>query len=336
MIGARLVAAGVQGPTTELTGTSSLDRWQWELILFALVVGFFALFASGVFSLSTKGEVSKKYRPASLAGALISFVAALAYVLLIGVFLTHWHSNADGTRYIPQPGTALTGLRYADWTVTVPLLTVELLAVCNMARGKIIGWRFACMASAFLMIVTGFLGVVAVGQHDANVAELVVWGLISTVFFVALYPLLLVPVMRTRKEISAEAGTSLRNAATLLLSVWGVYPIVYLIPWWAGDHSAGWAVTIQISFTAADIAAKAGFGALIHKVAKLRTAEDTATEVDEARVPDVYPSEVYISGNLYSLPPIDGSELAGVGGVRPATGNRSSAKHPNDGPRTER
>jgi hypothetical protein len=73
---------------------------------------------------------------------------------------------------------------------------------------------------------------------------------------------------------------------------------------WAGDHSAGWATTIQLSFTAADIVAKAGFGALIHKVAKLRTAEDAAAEIEAAEVPDGYPAEVYISGNLYSLPPL--------------------------------
>jgi bacteriorhodopsin len=297
-------AAGVQGPTTELTGTTTFYRWQYELILYSLVIGFFALFVSAVFALATRHEVSKKYRASSMSSALICFVAAFAYLALVGIFLTHWHSNAGGTRYAPQSGTILTGLRYADWTVTVPLLTAELLAVCTVARGRSIRLRFATMSAALLMIVTGFLGVIAVGQNNSSGTELVVWGVISTVFFIALYPLLLKPVFSTMKEVNPEKGVSLRNAAILLLSVWGVYPLVYLIPLWAGDHSAGWATTIQLSFTAADIVAKAGFGALIHKVAKLRTAEDAAAEIEAAEVPDGYPAEVYISGNLYSLPPL--------------------------------
>ncbi len=48
----------------------------------------------------------------------------------------------------------VTGLRYADWTVTVPL-TVEMLAVCVVARENITNLRFTAMASAFSMIVTG-------------------------------------------------------------------------------------------------------------------------------------------------------------------------------------
>jgi bacteriorhodopsin len=317
---AALLLAGVQGPTTELTGTSTFNRWQYELILYALVVAFFALGASGVFAVTTRQEISKKYRASSVASTLITWVAAIAYLFLIGIWLTHWHTtDATGSQYAPKPGTIFTGLRYADWSVTVPLLTVELLAVCNTARGKSVGLRFASMGSAFLMIVTGFFGVVSVGQNNASTTELVVWGVISTVFFIALYPLLLKPVLSTMKEINPEAATSLRNAAVLLLSVWGVYPLVYLIPWWAGDHSAGWATTAQLAFTAADIVAKAGFGALIHKVAKLRTAEDTAKEPRAADVPDIFPAEVYIAGNLYTLPP---RAMASVGA---AAGNGSPA-----------
>lgn len=294
-----LLAAGTQGPTTELTGTTDFSRWQYELILYALVVALFALFAGGVYGISTRTEVSKKYRPAALASTLICWIAMLAYALLVTVWLTRFHSNADGTMYAPSPGTLVTGLRYADWTVTVPLLTVELLAVCAVARNKITTTRFIAMASGFLMIITGFFGVIAVGT-SAGTAELLIWGAISTVFFIVLYPVLLAPVKATQAVIGTEAGTSLRNATILLLSVFGVYPLVYLIPLWSGDNSSGWATTIQLAFTAADITAKVGFGILIHKVAKLRTAEDAATE--SATIPDTLPAEVWISGTLYSTP----------------------------------
>ncbi len=294
-----LLAAGPQGPTTEITGTTVFYRWQYEIILYALVVAFFALFASGVYSISTRQEISKKYRTATQASALITWVAALAYLALIVVWLTRW-TSADGVRYAAKPGTVFTGLRYADWSVTVPLLTVELLAVCTLSRAQAFRTRFAAIAAAFLMILTGFFGVIAVGQSSASTTELVVWGLISTVFFIALYPLLIGPMRATLKVVGTEAGTSLRNATVLLLSIWGVYPLVYLIAWWSKDGSTGWATTTQLAFTAADIIAKVGFGVLVHKVAKLRTAED-ATE-ESASVPDTYPAEVYISGELMSVP----------------------------------
>ena len=40
--------------------------------------------------------------------------------------------------------------------------------------------------------------------------------------------------------------------------------------------SAGWAVGRRTAFTAADVAAKVGYGVLIHAVAKARTATDVA------------------------------------------------------------
>jgi bacteriorhodopsin len=325
MIVTQVLAAGPQGPTTELTGTSEFSRWQYELILYGFVVAFFALFAAGVYGIATRNEVSKKYRPAAMASTLICWIASLAYLALVVTWLTKFTSNADGTRYAPAPGTIVTGLRYADWTVTVPLLTVELLAVCVVARDKVRNLRFTTMAAGFLMIITGLFGVLAVGQSSASVAELLIWGTVSTVFFVALYPLLLRPVAATRAVIGVEAGTSLRNAAVLLLAVFGVYPIVFLIPLWAGDNSPGWATTIQLAFTAADIAAKVGFGIIIHKVAKLRTAEDAATAA--ALVSEEYPAEVWISGELISLPGHPTPELTGATGLTTGAPTTGAGEH---------
>jgi len=328
-----LLAAGPQGPTTEITGTADYSRWQYELILYGFVVAFVALFAAGVYGIATRGEVSKKYRTAAMASTLICWVASLAYLALVVTWLTKFHPTADGTAYAASPGTIVTGLRYADWTVTVPLLTIELLAVCVVARDKIVNLRLVAVASAFLMIVTGFFGVIAVGQGSSSTTELLIWGAVSTVFFIVLYPVLLGPVRATRTVIGAEAGTSLRNAAILLLSVFGVYPLAYLVPLWASDNSAAWATTVQLAFTAADLAAKIGFGVLIHKVAKLRTAEDAIEQA--AAVPDTYPAEVWISGHLHSLPhgfttadsPGDGAPTAG-GRVVDGGVSAGTADHP--------
>lgn len=291
--------------TTDISSVTSYSRWQHDLVLYGLAFAGLALGAGFVFALTTRSEVSKRYRAASTASALICGVAFLSYVLIVTSWLTGFRpTDAVGSRWVPKPGTVVGEYRYADWSVTVPLLTAELLAVCSLTRGKALWARARTMAASFLMILTGFLGVIGVGQSSASRTSALVWGAVSTVFYAYLYVALARAVRDTLPTVSAETGTSLRNAAVLLLSIWGAYPLVYLIGVFVGPGRAGWALTAQLTLCAADVVAKVGFGALVHKVAKLRTAEDAA--LPEAAVPDVYPAEVYVSGSLLSRPPVDG------------------------------
>jgi hypothetical protein len=66
-----------------------------------------------------------------------------------------------------------------------------------------------------------------------------------------------------------------------------VYPVVYLIQMYTGG--GGWAAAIQVTLCIADVTIKIGFGGLVHRVAKLRTAED----VRAGR--DVHPESIWIS-----------------------------------------
>ncbi|MEJ5944644.1 bacteriorhodopsin [Pseudokineococcus basanitobsidens] len=313
------------------TGTTTFAAWQYQLVLYSFAVAMFALFAGAVYALATRSEISKRYRPASLASALICGVAFLAYALLVVQWLRGFTATDDGTSFVPDPGLAVTPLRYMDWSVTVPLLAAELFAICTLARRTSAWTRFAALGSAFLMILTGYFGAITLGGGDPT-TPLVVWGIVSTVFFVVLYVLLWRPYRAARAEVGAEAGTSLRNAVVLLFSVFGAYPLLYLVPLWAGDDSAGWAVTVQVLFSAADITAKVGFGVLVHKIAKLRTAEDARTEA--ARLPDLYPAEVWISGELVSLP-ADPAPVPAAGGG--ASDGRPRGEHAATGtPRRQR
>ncbi|MEJ5946941.1 bacteriorhodopsin [Pseudokineococcus basanitobsidens] len=305
------------GTSATFTGASTYAAWQYQLILYSFAVSMFALFAAGLYALATRSDVSKRYRPASLASALICWVATLAYALLVIQWLTGFTASADGGTYTADPGTSITPLRYMDWSVTVPLLTAELFAVCTLARRTSAWWRLGAMGSAFLMILTGYFGAITLGGGDPT-GPLLVWGAISTVFFVALYVFLVKPYTAARAEMGPEARTSLRNAVVLLLSVFGAYPLLYLVPLWAGYDDAAWATTVQVLFCAADITAKAGFGVLVHKVAKLRTAEDARTQA--AQLPDLYPAEVWVSGELVSLPAEHALVDAGADG---STGERA-------------
>lgn len=269
----------------------SLSTGQYDAIFYSLVVAGFALFASFLYSWTSRSEVSVRYRGAVLASLCITGVASVAYIVLVVKFDSGY--DLVRGRYVPNDEARLTvAPRYMDWSVTVPLLTAELLAVCTAVGAKARSLRLTTMSAAFLMIITGYVGAKLV-EDGTDVTALVVWGIISSIFFLYLYVALAGAVGTSVKELSPEAGHTLRNAAILLLSVFGVYPLVYAIPVFF-NITPTWATIMIISFSAADVAAKAGFGALIHKVAKLRTAEDVNAGVD------THPDPVWISNVHYS------------------------------------
>jgi len=263
----------------------TLTTGQHDLIFYSMVVAGLALFAMFVRTWTSTGEVGVRYRPAVLASLSITGVATLAYVYL-AVKLDQGYVYAGGV-YRPTPEALNTLVpRYMDWSVTVPLLMVEFLAVSALAGARARSMRLVMMASAFLMIFTGYLGATVLGAGSSQGA-LLLWGIISSVFFAVLYVLMLRVLASSRDAMTGAAYASYRNAAILLLSVWGWYPVAYAIHNWL--PGAGWTTTIQVGYCLADIVAKVGFGALIHKVAKLRTAEDVEAGVQ------THPEEIWVS-----------------------------------------
>ena len=249
----------------------------YDVVQYAILGAGFALFAYFLYALTSRDEVSARYRPSSHAALCLAAVATVAYLLLY----LDWDGGfrlEDGV-YVPNEEARTTeSTRYIDWSVTVPLLTVELLAVCSVAGKAARRLRSSTMAAAFLMIATGYLGAQVLDQGRDRTA-LVVWGLISTAFFVYLYVALIGAVRRSMPTMGPEAATSLRNATIVLLSSFGVYPLVYAIPVFV-DVTAAWFTAMQVGYSVADVVAKVGFGVLTHKVAKLRTAEDVTAGID--------------------------------------------------------
>lgn len=273
----------------EFTGTLIYTVGEYNMIQYSLATAAFAMLAGFLYAISTRNEVSPRYRGASIASALVHAVAFLAYVALS----INWRTSytlRDGL-YVPAGTSAFDGgLRYADWSVTVPLLAVELLAVCAITGKRMFTLRALAISSAFLMIVTGFLGA-QVFDDGTSVLWLTVWAAISTVFFLVLYAVLGKAVLDSVKELPPETSTTLKRAAITLFSVFGAYPLIYLIQQSVGEDSnlVAWAMVTQLGLCAADIIAKVGFGAMIHKVAKMRTAENVRSGTEP------HPEGVWIS-----------------------------------------
>jgi bacteriorhodopsin len=286
-------------PTPEL---QTMSLGEYDLVEFALVAAGFALLAYTLYTWTSREELAARHRPAAYAGLCIGAVATLSYAVLF----VRWGSGFDlvGDVYVPNEEARLSlSPRYIDWSVTVPLLTVELLAVCSIAGARARALRARTMTASFLMILTGYLGSQVLDSGRSTVA-LVTWGLISSAFFGYLYVALIGAVRASLPTMGAEAAVSLRNATIVLLGTFGVYPLVYAVPVFV-DVTSTWLTAMQLAYSAADVLAKVGFGVLVHKVAKLRTAEDVVAGRETHPEP-VWVSDVHKSDGV--LPAIAGTE----------------------------
>jgi len=247
--------------------TQVLTETQHAVITYALVVAGLALLASLIRAWTTQHEVSPRYRSAVVARVGVNAVALVSYALIVLAFRTGYDRGPEG--WVPNAGAIDTFLlRYADWSVTVPLLTIELLAVCALVGASVRRTRLFAVLSALLMIVTGFIG----GVLATSIAQALVWGALSCVFWIIVSVLLVREVRRSFATLTAESAKLLQFAATALLLGWFLYPLVYLLQ--LQTSGGEWTTTIHVLFCLGDIMVKVGFGGLVHRVAKLRTAED--------------------------------------------------------------
>jgi bacteriorhodopsin len=248
-----------------------------------LLAGFIRIF-------TTQHEVGSRFRTAVVSRLSLLAVAAVSYLALILGFLGGYDHTEAGYVANPESINAFAP-RYMDWSVTVPLLAVELLAVCTVAGAVARRTQVLAVGFAFLMVFTGFLGMFVVGDGK-SVASLLSWGAVSAIFWIATSVVLIGAVRHSLPQLTPEASMLLRRATIVLLGGWIIYPVVYLMPLLGA--SGGATTTIQVTLCAADVVIKVGVGGLIHRVAKLRTAEDVRAG------DDMHPESIWISSEKKS------------------------------------
>lgn len=264
---------------------ATMTASEYLLVFYFVVVAGLALLAGFVRTWTTQGEVGSRYRSATIARLSVAGVATLSYVAIMIAFRSTYRPTGSG--FEPDSTAILVStLRYMDWSITVPMLAVELVSVCVLSGAESRRTIFLVTTGSFLMIFTGFLGTFVFGGASSP-GMMLAWGAVSSVFWIATTAILLRAVGRSLPRLTPESAMLLRNATVLLLSGWVVYPVVYLIQVYTGG--GGWAAAVQVTLCIADVTIKIGFGGLVHRVAKLRTAED----VRAGR--DVHPESIWIS-----------------------------------------
>jgi bacteriorhodopsin len=268
---------------------ATLTTPEHSLISFFLLFAAILLAVGVVRSVMTRDEIGVRYRTATIARTSLKLAATIAYVVIAVNFQTGYDHTAVG--WVPNEGAIETfAPRYVEWAISVPLLVIELLAVTPLVGAALRRTRAVTAIGAFLMIFTGYIGAIVAGGDDR--AQMLIWGGISAVFWILVTAILVRTVRISSTKLTVVSGSILRDAATVLLSGWVVYPIVFALQIFA---SGGVVTTIvQVSLCVADVAIKLGFGGLTHRVAKLRTAEDVRNGED------VHPEAIWISSEKQS------------------------------------
>lgn len=271
----------------------TLTDGQHSLVFYALSVAGLALAAFALRSFATQHEVSVRYRPAIIAGMCVAAVAFLSYVVLVLKFDAGYTQTSEG--WIATSNAVLSWApRYFDWTVTVPLLVTELIAVSTLVGSTASRYRTIGVSLAVGMIVTGFIGGVAI-DDGTNLTALWIWGTLSALCMVGLYVMFIFMMMRARRDMAGSSALPTFNLTIALLCViWFAYPIVFALQGFT--VTSGSYVTAQVLLSVADIIAKIGFGALIHKIAKQRTAEDIAAGIDTGHTGPIWMNGEQVMG----------------------------------------
>jgi hypothetical protein len=148
-------------------------------------------------------------------GASLLFTAAMSYYAMataVGVtqIEVRRHGHAHATRSIYYA-------RYIDWTVTTPLLLLELLLATNMPSTEIL---FAIMLDLF-MIIGGLIGSVTATEYKWG------WFTGATIAMLFIFYLLMVPARKMAYRIGEDVGRPYTTSTIILLILWTIYPIVW-------------------------------------------------------------------------------------------------------------
>lgn len=247
-----------------------LSSGQYDTVYNVFSLAIASLGFTALYLLLSQNRVVRTYRNALVVSATVCGIATYHYFRIFDNFKESYVTQAKGG----QGAYALTNIefneayRYVDWFLTVPLLLVETIAVLALARSVAKPLLTKLVIASGLMIALGYPGEVA----DENSVRLI-WGTLSTIPFLYLLYVLFVELTKSLDRQPAEVRSTVGKLRIMLVGLWGVYPIAYLFPVFGFDGADAF-VLRQVGYSLADIFAKAAFGLVIFKIARIKSEVD--------------------------------------------------------------
>jgi bacteriorhodopsin len=256
------LAAGIS--VTELTSG------QYNTVYNLLSLAIASLGFTGLYLVLSQGRVLPRYRNAVIVSAMVCFIATYHYVRIFDNFRDSYETEAQGGAgtYVLTNIGFNEGYRYVDWFLTVPLLLVETIAVLALTRAVARPLLTKLVIASALMIALGYPG-----EITTEVGPRLLWGTLSTIPFLYLLYVLFVELSKSLDRQPPEVRGTVAKLRIMLVGLWGVYPIAYLMPVVGFDGPEAF-VLRQAGYSLADILAKAAFGLVIYKIARMKSAVD--------------------------------------------------------------
>ena len=242
---------------------------QYSLVFNMFSFTIATMFAAFVYFVLARNNLAPKYRISMMVSSLVVLIAGYHYFRITQSWEAAYVLTDGMYEYSGKPFND--AYRYVDWLLTVPLLTVELVLVLGLPKGKSGSLMARLGIAAAAMIALGYPGEMSADTELFSARGF--WGTASSIPFVYIVYVLFTELGNTIEQQSGRVAKLLSNARWLLVGTWGFYPIVYMAPFfgWEGATST---VAIQVGYTLADVFAKAGYGVLIYAIAKAKSEEE--------------------------------------------------------------
>ena len=255
----------------------SYTSGQFEAVDHLLTMGVGAHLAALVFFIIVSRFVAPKYRIATALSCIVMVSAGLILFSQAQLWTEAFAYDATTERYELQEATFSNGFRYVNWMVTIPCLLVQLLIVLGIRQPQLFKDATKLILAAWAMIITGYVGQL---YEVSDITQMMIWGAISTVFFVILLYIVGMRVGTLRHHLPAPTNNTMITVFIVILFAWTLYPLAYLVPFFKA--SAEGVVMRQLLFTVADITSKVIYGMMITYVAVHRSAAEGYEPAREA------------------------------------------------------
>ena len=252
-----------------LDNTFSYAPVQFEVVSNVLMFGIGCHFAGLVYFLLTRERVAPRFRMSTNLSAAIMLTSGMMLMRLALNWQSAFTFEASSGLFEPAETRFSNGFRYVNWLITLPMLIAQVLVVLDL-RGRDLTRRFALLvAAATAMTLAGYVGQF---YETTDTARLLVWGAVSTVFYVILLVVVLREIARALPEMSPEAATWMRAVRVLFVVSWSFYPGGYLVPLVAASPDG--IVARQTIFVLADVISKVVYGFMLSRIAQIRSADE--------------------------------------------------------------
>jgi len=260
----------------------SLTASQYGTVYNLLSLAIASLGFTAIFLLFSRGRVAPRYRNAVVVSAIVCLIATYHYIRIFNNFQDSYPPGDSVTAaHVLSNVQFNEAYRYVDWLLTVPLLLVETIAVMALGRTAQRGLLYKLVPASALMILLGYPGEIA-----ASTGSRAFWGFLSTIPFIYILYVLFVELSKSLDRQPKEVVHTIKMLRLSLVGLWGVYPIAYLFPMIGGEFFGGSSgfVLRQTGYSLADIFAKAAYGLVIYKIARVKSGLEDEQYDDEHNV----------------------------------------------------